>query len=379
MPSLHSELVRRDSRLIGEDKNEVRMFAVMRDEMLRLPFFLDYYRQLGVSRFFVIDNGSQDGSGEYLLEQPDCHVFFTSGSYAKSRAGVTWLNSLLDLYGESHWIVLADTDELLVYPGSEEVSLPRFCDWLSQSGYEAVYTLLLDMYSALPIREVTYQPGDDFRTACPYHDGSYFKVRRYGFPAFPSFEHIGGPRHRLCFSEQNTPAVWPRLKVKLARRALSLAQRAGFLKQYSLPLAATQAFKVPLVKWTAGNAFITSHRLNPVKLAPVTGALLHFKYFQDFSKRIDDALRTGEHYAGSAEYRRYAEMLKEDPNLSLADTGSVPYRSSQELIDRGLICTDAEWSQSSLSAWRLIPLTQAASALGATAAAMAVEDARGGQ
>ena len=76
----------------------------------------------------------------------------------------------------------------------------------------------------------------------------------------------------------------------------------------------------------------------------MTGALLHFKYFQDFRQRIDDALRHGEHYAGAAEYRRYAELLKENPNQSLADAWSVPYRSSQDLIDRGLIRTDDGWT-----------------------------------
>jgi hypothetical protein len=350
MASLHPELVRRDHRSIGNDKNEVRLFAVMRDEMLRLPYFLNYYRQLGVSRFFVIDNGSEDGLREYLLEQPDCHLFFTKGSYANSGAGVRWLNSLLDLYGESHWIILADADELLVYPRSEEADLPHFCGWLDRSGYKVVYALLLDMYSALPIREVDYQQGEDFRTACPYHDGNYFAVRRYGFPAFPPFEHIGGPRLRLCFNEQNTPAVWPRLRVKLARRALAAAHRAGLLTQHQAPTVATQAFKLPLTKWQKGNAFRTSHRLNPVKLAPVTGALLHFKYFQDFNKRIGDALRHGEHYAGSAEYRRYAELLKRNPNLSLADAGSVPYNSSQELIDRGLMRTDGGWMSEQFTA-----------------------------
>lgn len=343
MTSPHSEMVRRDRRPIRDDKNEVRLFAVMRDEMLRLPYFLDYYRQLGVSRFFLIDNGSSDGLGDYILEQPDCHLFFTNASYGKSLAGVHWLNALLDLYGEGHWIVLADADELLVYPGCEETDLPHFCDWLSQGEYRAVYTLLLDMYSALPMHEVNYQEGEDFRTACPYHDSEYFTVRRYGFPAFPPFEHIGGPRLRLCFNEQNTPAMWPRLKVKLTRRSLSAAHRAGFLKRYPAPTVATQAFKVPLVRWTRGDAFINSHRLNPVKLAPVTGALLHFKYFQDFRKRIEDALDHGEHYAGSAEYRRYAELLKQNPNLSLADGRSVLYRSSQDLIDRGLVRADIEW------------------------------------
>lgn len=347
MEDLHPELVRRDSRPIGNDGTEVRLFGVLRDEMLRLPYFLEYHRKLGVSRFFLINNMSRDGSEEYLLQQPDCHVFFTPGSYAKSRAGVTWLNSLLDVYGLSHWIVLADIDELLVYPNCEHADLPRFCDWLGRSGHEAMYALLLDMYNTQPIRDLRYEQGEDFRQACPYHDGTYFLVRRYGFPnpasAFPPFEHIGGPRLRLCFEEQHTPAVWPRLKPKLERRALSVAHELGLLKQRQPPTVATQAFKVPLVKWRRGNAFINSHRLNPVKLAPVTGALLHFKYFQDFSRKIEDALQHGEHYGGSVEYRRYAELLEKNPTLSLADAGSVEYSSSQRLVDRGLIRNAPEW------------------------------------
>jgi hypothetical protein len=348
MQSLHPELVRRDQRPIGNDTAEVRLFGVLRDEMLRLPYFLEYYRKLGVTRFFLISNMSRDGSEEYLLQQPDCHVFFTAASYGKSRAGVTWLNSLLDVYGLSHWIVLADIDELLVYPNCEHADLPRFCDWLGRSGHEAIYALLLDMYSKRPIRDLRYEQGEDFRRTCQYHDGTYFLVRRYGFPnpasAFPPFEHIGGPRLRLCFEEQHTPTVWPRLKPKLERRALSVAHQLGLFKERRPPTVATQAFKVPLVKWRQGNAFINSHRLNPVKLAPVTGALLHFKYFQDFSRKIEDALQNGEHYGGSVEYSRYAELLEKNPTLSLADADSVEYSSSQGLVDRGLLRTVHEWT-----------------------------------
>ncbi|WP_234685884.1 glycosyltransferase family 2 protein [Bradyrhizobium monzae] len=342
MKTLHPELVRQDRRDIPEDASEIRLFVVLRDEMLRLPYFLDYYRNLGISRFFAIDNGSKDGSGKFLLDQPDCHVFFTEGSYAKSRAGVHWLNSLLDVYGTSQWILLADVDELFVFPGCENTDLQRFCSWQDQFGYEAVYAVLLDMYSSLPIREVGYRQGEDFRATCPYHDSNYLVVRRYGFPkAFPPFEHIGGPRLRLCFEDQNTAAIWPRLKVKLARRALSVT---GLSRLKPPPVAATQAYKVPLVKWRSGNAFVNSHRLNEVKLSPVTGALLHFKYFQDFGRRIEDALAHGEHYAGSAEYRRYGELLAANPNLSLANAESARYSSTRGLVDCGLIRSDSGWA-----------------------------------
>jgi len=347
MATIHPELIRRDQRVIPEGRDEIRLFCVLRDEALRLPYFLDYYRRCGVNRFFMINNNSSDGSEAFLLQQPDCHVFFTDGPYGERRAGVTWLNTLFDVYGEGRWIILADADELLIYPKCETAPLPAFCNWLDKNGYEGVYTLLLDMYSKQPIKEVSYKHGEDFRTACPYHDKDYHFVRRYGVPAlqpaFPPFEHIGGPRLRLCFAEQNTQALWPRLKVKLAQRLIKLAHRAGLLKSITPPLPATQAFKVPLVKWRAGNAFITSHRLNPVRLAPVRGALLHFKYLQDFSKRVQDALATGAHFNGSAEYKRYAELLAADPNLSLAYEGSVAYHDSAALLRHGLIATCPAW------------------------------------
>ena len=48
-------LSRLDHNLIP-DLDEIRLFAKVRNEAKRLPFFLCYYRALGVDRFFIIDN-----------------------------------------------------------------------------------------------------------------------------------------------------------------------------------------------------------------------------------------------------------------------------------------------------------------------------------
>src|SRR3981081_3952939 len=85
-------LLRIDDRLIGDDRNEIRAFMTVRDEMLRLPQNLNHHRNIGVKRFFVVDNGSTDGSREFLLAQPDCHVFLTHDSFSRSMLGVDWWN-----------------------------------------------------------------------------------------------------------------------------------------------------------------------------------------------------------------------------------------------------------------------------------------------
>jgi hypothetical protein len=100
---------------------------------------------------------------------------------------------------------------------------------------------------------------------------------------------------------------------------------------------------VPLVRWRRGYAFINSHRLNCIRLAPITGALLHFKYLQDFSGRVQEAIASGMHYDGSAEYKQYAKLLRRDPEMSMVYSGSEIYRSSNDLVRLKLIKTDPEW------------------------------------
>jgi glycosyltransferase involved in cell wall biosynthesis len=344
------ELTRLDSRSISTDLGEIRLFGVVKNESLRLPYFLDYYRRAGVAQFFIVDNDSTDGTTAFLLQQPDCCVFHTKASYAESRAGVTWLNCLLDLYGAGHWIVLADADELFTYPLGEERALPALCRWLDARDYQGVFALLLDMYSDRPLKQIRYARGDDLLRVCRYFDRDYHFVRRLGVPliapAFPGIEPIGGPRLRLCFPTQNTAAMWPRLRVKIVRRLTRLAVKSGLVREAWGESVATQAFKVPLVRWRHGYAFINSHRLNCIRLAPITGALLHFKYLQDFSGRVQDAIASGMHYDGSAEYKQYAKLLRRDPEMSMVYSGSEIYRSSNDLVRLKLIKTDPEWELS---------------------------------
>ena len=89
-------LIRLDTLAINHDKNEIRAFMTVRDEISRLPRTIEHHRKLGVARFFVVDNGSHDGCKEFLLAQPDCHVFATTNSHSKSGCGAEWWNALLD-------------------------------------------------------------------------------------------------------------------------------------------------------------------------------------------------------------------------------------------------------------------------------------------
>lgn len=333
-------LTRLDTRPIPAAADEVRLFGFVYNEEARLPYFFDYYRQLGVARFFIIDNNSSDGSREYLLAQPDCHVFHTANSFSDANYGVDWTKALLDLYGAGQWCLLVDADELLVYPECEQTKLPDFCKKLAAGGSEALLTFMLDMYSDGPMQQAICTPGKPFTDICPFFDKDYTWVDRIGLrnKPFPLQEALGGPRQRQFYPPQGERSIWQRYWIHFLMRGTYLLR-----KKLKLPIPASRAkapalFKVPLIRWQKQYAYTAStHELNPVQLAATTGALLHFKFFADFHARAEKAVQMKNHADGSAEYLQYLQALNKNPQATFMYLGSQRYRDSTQLVELGLI------------------------------------------
>ena len=61
-----SDLIKIDPRPISIARDEILCFVAVKNELVRLPHFLDYYRRLGVHRFIFVDSASNDGLAEYF-------------------------------------------------------------------------------------------------------------------------------------------------------------------------------------------------------------------------------------------------------------------------------------------------------------------------
>ena len=48
------------------DPDAILLFCTLRNEDQRLPYFLKYYRDLGIDHFLMVDNNSDDGGAEFL-------------------------------------------------------------------------------------------------------------------------------------------------------------------------------------------------------------------------------------------------------------------------------------------------------------------------
>ncbi len=271
--------------------SDILVFSTLRNEKIRLPYFLKYYRDMGVSHFLIVENGSDDGSREYLMDQPDVSLWSTGKSYKRSRFGVDWMNWLQMKYGHGHWTLVIDPDEFLVYPFCDTRPLPALCDWLDASSIKSFSAMLLDMYPKGPLNEVKYRSGQD-----PMEISSWFDSGNYVIKKNAQFGNLwiqGGPRAREFFHEK--------------------PERAPALN------------KIPLVKWDRSYAYVSStHMLLPRGLNLVydewggekaSGCLLHAKFLNTFTDKAAEELKRSQHYAASHEYKAYAAKLESHPDL----------------------------------------------------------------
>jgi hypothetical protein len=149
-------------------KSDILLFCTLRNERVRLPFFLKYYRDLGINHFLIVDNDSDDGSANIWPEQPDVSLWWTSKhSYKRARFGVDWLNWLQMRHGHGHWCADGRSDEFLVYPFCDTRPMRR-CDRLAGcKSIRSFGAMLLDMYPKGPIDAQPYREGQDpFEIAC---------------------------------------------------------------------------------------------------------------------------------------------------------------------------------------------------------------------
>jgi len=287
---------RRELKCVEDRTDQIRpddilLFCTQRNEKIRLSYFLDYYRKQGVNHFFFVDNHSDDGAMEYLRAQPDVSLWHTKASYRRARFGVDWLNWLQREYAHGHWVLTVDPDEFLVYPFCDTRPLRALTDWLDASSIKSFSAMLLDMYPKGRLDEQPYREGTD-----PIEIASWFDSGNYTMARNRTFTNLwiqGGPRARVFFA--NAPARAPALN------------------------------KVPLVKWDKKYVYVSStHMLLPRGLNQVydewggekaSGVLLHAKFIDTFGAKAAEELERGQHYAGSVEYKAYAERVKENPQL----------------------------------------------------------------
>lgn len=190
-------LTARQLNLSAIQAARVICFVCLRNEALRLPYFLDHHRRLGVDHFIIVDNDSHDGGLDDLPQNADISIFHTTASYRDARFGMDWINALLSRYGVQKWCLTLDVDELLVFDGMER-GLHELTQMLDRIRQRAFGALMVELYANAPIDAVEYAPGQDPRTVLNWFDDDPYWQRRKS--PMQNLVLQGGPRARVFFA-----------------------------------------------------------------------------------------------------------------------------------------------------------------------------------
>lgn len=270
---------------------DVLVFCTLRNEALRLPWFLRHYRSLGAAHFLIVDNESTDAGRDVLANEPDVSLWTTRASYRAARFGMDWLQVLLMRHGNGHWCVTVDADELLVYPHHETRPLPALAAWLDQQGEEMMGALMLDIYPKGPLNRTRYHAGQDPVETLPFYDSANYTIQRKR--DLDALWIQGGPRSRVFLTDR--PERGPTLT------------------------------KVPLVKWHWRYVYVNStHSLLPRHLNRIydteggeklSGVLLHTKFLPNIAEKSAEEKTRRQHFGAPGDFDDYYDALIAAPDL----------------------------------------------------------------
>lgn len=292
-----ANLVRLDNNPLPAT-DDLALYTVIKNERKRLPWFFAYYRKLGVKHFVFVDNGSTDGSVDYLLAQRDVTIFRTEDSYVSAIAGMVWVNHLKNKISADGWALYVDVDEALVFDGSEDHTLDELIQTLELRGDEAMTGFMLDMYADKDNEDTPVTDTTDFVAKYPNFLNRHFENPA---PVSPYRNIRGGARIVFGTGEELT--------------------------------------KTPLVKVSSGVNFLrSSHNITPAKISDVTCVLLHFKLIDGLAAEAKSVLADVQRSADcQMRYRKYITDGDVHTLLAEFEDDCRVYNDSNDLIDLGLM------------------------------------------
>lgn len=272
------------------NKDEVIAICVAKNDLIKIKEFIRHHRTIGVRQFVILDNGSTDGSIEWLSKQEDVVLMYTKVPYTTNRRE-GWINRIMAYYGDERWYLVADSDELLVYEECEHKSIHDVIAYYELKKMIRGRALMVDMYA----KPEYYAKGkkEDCFDECVYFDiDTYYQSKRYYVNLM-----CGGPRERIF-------------------------HQAPWLTKYPLFYLRKQDIECK-------SHFLFPHRENMNTDCHLI--LKHYKFQPGEVEKYKKIVQDGSYFNGSKQYKAYLQVMENSEKLDFMYNHTEKYVSSKSL------------------------------------------------
>jgi hypothetical protein len=88
----------------------------------------------------------------------------------------------------------------------------------------------------------------------------------------------------------------------------------------------------------------SSHWVDNARIADFTGVVFHYKFLDErFRQQAEQAVREGHRWLDSGIYKKYLDVLNENPTLQIRQETSREIESVQDLLENGLLVVSDDY------------------------------------
>ena len=171
-----------------------------------LPWFLAYYRRLGIKLFVFLDiSADQDLSGR-LDSAADCAVW-QPGGFMHPGKTIDALNYLRHHYARNKWCLSVEPYDFLVFPKSEIRHIRDLTDFIESEQRKHVFAIVVDAYGDVPASQLQVSANVSPFEQLPYFDR--FGYQTAAEEALKVIPILGGVQRRYLYGDepQRAPAL----------------------------------------------------------------------------------------------------------------------------------------------------------------------------
>lgn len=284
------------------------VFCLVKNGFIFVKEWLNYYRNIGASHFFIVDNESSDGTFEYLMEQSDITLFTTCLPFKFYESVIR--NFIVSVYCKDMWCLSVDIDEFFDYPHSDKITMQAFISYQNINGYTAVIANMLDMFSD----SLVVLDNQPLQERYRHYDVESIEKKNY---------HFYSKDLNLLNNNENDGNI-----------VYSSGIRSRFC-QVVLPIHEYLLVKHPLTFQDGClDPHINPHFCNRSDISDTTCALYHYKFVDaNVSSVVErmDANNAGIFVA--YEYAAYLKFYQDNSGFSFSTNSMREFQNHQSILD----------------------------------------------